>query len=188
MAPFKLKKDRSIAAIGAALGVTAAIFSLWYVYLQELDRDSARGDRLPAPPGQVVEVETDDARVFRQAFWRHPGKDDKILRAERRHWRDEESESTVHRWQWFITLRPSPELLDYLRSPENFGLRAEASPRAWSDHSTLLPHWFPETAGAEFHVLQSPSSGLTLLYRARDNLLYATDQGSGFAPAVSNTR
>ena len=35
-----------------------------------------------------------------------------------------------------------------------------------------------------FEIHQSPASGLTLLYRATDNTLYATDQGTSFAPPV----
>lgn len=138
--------------------------------------------------GETVAVTTEPTEIFRRAFWRQPTRTDAILRAERREWIDAASAPAVSRWQWFIALHPSPELLHDLRNPETFGLAVVApgaSARAWA-HATSapLPAWFPASTDGSFEILQSPSAGLSLLYRVRDNTLYATDQGGGFAPAA----
>lgn len=124
--------------------------------------------------------------IFRRAFWRHPAAADKILRAERFEWlADDES---LTRWQWFIELNPSPELLGWLSDPETFGLiRSEpgSAIRTWADKSSPPPEWFPlpETA-SEFEVRQTPTGHFSLLYRKSDNTLFAADSGEGFAAAV----
>jgi len=51
----------------------------------------------------------------------------------------------------------------------------------------LPPAWFPRhdsLAPADLEILQSPSSGLTVLYHAVDDILFATDHGAGFTPPV----
>lgn len=133
----------------------------------------------PRPAPKVFSAED----VFRRAFWRHPSPDDQVLHAERVEAAD--AAGQVDFWRWFIAVHPGPALLEALRSPGTFGLRSTPSPAALPADGS--PEWFPrpgELAG--FEVFQSPAGGLTVLYRARDNLLYATDRGSGFArPARS---
>lgn len=143
---------------------------------------------IPTVAGETVAVTTEPAEIFRRAFWRQPARTDQILRAERREWIDAASAPAVSRWQWFIALHPSPELLRDLRNPETFGLApvaADTPARPWINATSApLPAWFPASTDGSFEILQSPSAGLSLLYRARDNTLYATDQGGGFAPAT----
>lgn len=144
---------------------------------------------IPTVAGETVAVTTEPAEIFRRAFWRQPAPADQILRAERREWVDAASAPAVARWQWFIALHPSPELLRDLRNPETFGLApiaANTPARAWANSTSApLPAWFPAGPDDSFEILQSPSAGLSLLYRASDNTLYATDQGRGFAPATT---
>ena len=108
------------------------------------------------------------------------------MHAERREALDGQA---VQRWQWFLEVRPGVDLLRSLRDPETFGLMPVATPRPWSEappSTEAAPAWFPGAAAASsgFEILQAPSGGLTLLYRARDNTLFATDTGRGFAPAL----
>jgi|GEM_PF-832271 len=130
---------------------------------------------VPAPSTTST---TDHAEVFRRAFWRQPTSTDRILQAERRVNPEDDS------WQWFIQLHPSPELLAALRDPDNLGLLALPPgiiPDPWPAAPAWLPsHDSPDTTG--FEIRQSPATALTVLYRASDNLLFATDHGTGFAP------
>ncbi len=153
----------------------------------------------PAPPSvapapvPTTTSTSDHTEVFRRAFWRQPASADRILQAERRVNPDNGS------WQWFIQLHPSPELLAALRDPDTFGLlppgKVYPDPSGPSPEFTPTrrgsapplqpppPAWFPdESAFPDFEILQSPSTGLTILHRATDNMLFATDSGSGFAP------
>jgi hypothetical protein len=138
----------------------------------------------PAPPflapvpAPSTTSTTDHAEVFRRAFWRQPSTADHILQADRRVDPDDGS------WQWFIQLHPSPELLAALRDPENLGLLPTTSPRALSDAGDI-PDWFsPAALPIDFEILQSPATALTVLYRAADNTLFATDHGPAFAAPV----
>lgn len=139
----------------------------------------------PAPlPAPTSASTTDPAEVFRRAFWRQPTAADRILHAERRVNPEDAS------WQWFLQLNPSPELLTALRDPENLGLRALApgeTPRPWPTTPEPSPDWFPSVESLDpktFEIHQSPVTGLTLLYRATDNTLFATDHGTALAPPV----
>lgn len=137
----------------------------------------------PIPPPTTTST-TDPAEVFRRAFWRQPTSADQILQAERRV--DPANDS----WQWFIQLHPSPEILAALRNPENLGLRTlptDEDPRPWPITPVAPPAWFPAVESLDpehFKICQSPSTGLTILYREADNMLFSTDHGAGFAPPV----
>ena len=124
--------------------------------------------------------------VFRRAFWRQPSPQDHIVHAQRR---ETLNGQVLQGWQWFLEIHPGPELLRTLRDPETFGLLPVATPRPWGESAPSpesAPAWFPAIApaAAGFEVLQAPSGHLTLLYRAKDNTLFATDAGAGFAPAA----
>jgi hypothetical protein len=121
--------------------------------------------------------------IFRRAFWRHPTKTDRIRNAQRREWATA-SEPDIQRWQWFIELNPSPELLHSLRDPETFGLLPADIPRPWLSDASPVPDWFPTATSPGFKVLQTPAGGLTVLYRPLDNVLFATDSGNGFSPPI----
>lgn len=113
--------------------------------------------------------------VFRRAFWRHPTPADHIVEAERKESAGPGGE--IASWRWFIAVHPGPDLLAALRSPGTFGLRRVDV----VEPVTAAPAWFPATPAPDtIEMLQAPA-GLTVLYRAKDNLLFATDQGAGFA-------
>ena len=140
-------------------------------------------------PGADLTAQLEDApqwspeQVFRRAFWRQPSAEDRIVQAERVETPlltavTNSGSRDVQNWRWAIAVHPGPELLAALRDPETFGLLPAREPRPWTE----TPEWFPATAATGFEVLQASAGRLTVLYRAADNLLYAADAGSGFAP------
>jgi len=138
----------------------------------------------PAAPGPRTREAFAPEEVFRRAFWRHPAPEDLLVRAARVETLDAAGE--VRGWRWFLAVHPGSGLLAALRAPDTFGLRrlapapsAPVAPLAIED----APDWFPAPADpASWEVLQAPGGGLTVIYRASDNLLYATDRGGGFSP------
>lgn len=138
---------------------------------------AAPPDEHPEAPGATLQTNRAASDVFRRAFWREPGEDDEILHAERREWVAEES--GVRRWQWFLTVKPSDALSQWLRSENPFLTtpvdRADYTPPASS------PDWFPNSptlARCEIH--RHGSNGITLVFDPETNLLHATDSGAGF--------
>jgi hypothetical protein len=121
-----------------------------------------------APPDRVV---MDPVLVFQRAFWRSPTADDEIVHAERYEWHDAEG---VTRWNWFMELRPSPELLKYLRDDNAFGL-SRTSSVTWSDER---PAWFNFKSTTAV-VMKSAQTKLQLIFMTAENTLYATDSGFG---------
>ena len=140
----------------------------------------------PTPPALATTTTTPafaPEDVFRRAFWRQPTKADQILHAERRETPDH-APGEIARWQWFVVVKPSPELLQTLRNPETFGLLPTRTPRL-ANSAEPAPAWFPDLATARGGELrQIPSGGLTTYYVATTNTLYATDTGQGFASAL----
>jgi hypothetical protein len=121
-------------------------------------------------------IDRDEAEVFRKAFWKQPTALDRILHAERREWSDG---GDVSKWQWFIALEPSPDLVRYLKVDNVFSLTATASPAAISNP----PAWFSFPPG-EVEVLQDPGGNMQLFFGKGDGLLHATATGGGFARPV----
>ena len=115
---------------------------------------------------------TDAEEIFKKAFWRRPSPADQIQHAERHEWRDADG---LERWQWFLVVSASPELIKYLRDDNAFGLVPASAAPVVSE----APAWFrfkPE----EVTVLQAPYAGMRLIFSKSDNTLYATDSGRGF--------
>jgi hypothetical protein len=143
----------------------------------------------PTPPaGQGADRQTwRPEEVFRRAFWRHPAPEDRIVHAERFEWKAEDG--TLARWQWFLEVNPGPALIVFLRDPGTLGLLPAD---AVVSHSPAAPPpgkpaWFPPAgSNSGLEVLRHPQGALTLLYRASDNTLFATDAGHGFSAPVSN--
>ncbi len=136
-----------------------------------------------AGPGQSVAITRSPEEIFRRAFWRRPTAADRIVHADRREWSD--PDRGVQRWEWFLQVRPSVALLRTLRDPATFGLLPSTTPHA-PIKPFSAPAWFPSVAQlAGCQILQSPAGGLTVYYRAADNVLFATDAGRGFAPPVT---
>jgi len=121
------------------------------------------------PPSATV---TDSDEIFSRAFWRRPGNDDHILHAERHEWRDADG---LQRWQWFLVVRASTELIKHLRDDNAFGLGRASSAPVVSE----APGWFrfkPEG----FTILRASHTGMCLMFSNSDNTLYATNSGRGF--------
>jgi len=122
-----------------------------------------------APPTLTL---TDAEEIFKKAFWRRPAPADQIQHAERHEWRDADG---LERWQWFLVVSASPELIKYLRDDNAFGLVPASAAPVVSE----APAWFrfkPEDVA----VLQASHAGLRLMFSKSDNTLYATDSGRGF--------
>lgn len=169
----------------AALALTATLLGGAYFLLRPPPREPAVATLSRTAAGEALAITQEPDEIFRRAFWRHPGSDDRIVRAERREWSDS---GNVRRWQWFIEVQPSPELLRTLRDPAQFSLVPIEKSRPWSA-SAATPSWFPSASTSALETHQSPGGTLTLLYRARDNTLFATDEGRGFAePFASQAR
>lgn len=122
--------------------------------------------------GAPTKTVTDSAEIFKRAFWRRPGNEDQILHAERHEWSDAEG---LLRWQWFLVVKASPELIKDLRDDNAFGLVSASSVSS----NPEAPDWFVFKPD-EFSIFQSPQSGMKLMFSKTDNTLYATDSGRGF--------
>ncbi|MDB4391553.1 hypothetical protein N9Z52_02010 [Akkermansiaceae bacterium] len=137
--------------------------------------------RAPAPTAETPIVwrdgppnllSRDAEEIFKKALWRRPSPEDKILHAERHEWSDDEG---VSRWQWFLVIDASPDLITYLRDDNAFGLipgRVEPI--------TEAPAWFSFNP-ADVSVFKAPGSGMRLMFSKTDNTLYAKASGLGFA-------
>ena len=122
-----------------------------------------------APP---TTTSTEPVEIFQKAFWKRPTANDKILHAERREWADA---GGVKKWQWFIAVQPSPELVKHLREDNAFNLVHATA----ADPIEGGPSWFSfDSKGAD--ILQSPLGGMRLIFSQTGNVLYATDSGGGF--------
>ena len=160
-----------------ALGVVAAV--LLHTWLAVSRFGPLGSDAAPAKRSQIAwrqgaptKTETASEEIFKRAFWRLPGYDDHIQHAERHEWRDA---AGLERWQWFLVVRASPELIKHLREDNAFGLVPSSSVSA----NPEAPDWFVFKT-EEFSIFRSPQSGLQLMFSKADNTLYATDSGRGF--------
>lgn len=146
--------------------------SAWYLMAP---RQDSAADKVAAiawketPPNRVV---TDPVAVFRRAFWRSPTAADQIVHAERHEWSDAEG---VTKWQWFIEVKASPELLKYLREDNAFGLMASKLGKVSSEK----PAWF-NFKPSDVNVMSSPQANMQLIFKNQGNTLFATDFGLGF--------
>ena len=164
-----MKKLYSILAVLAA----AALLWLGWQWLDgrrqlPLDEPSViswMGD----PP---TKVENEPVKIFQRAFWASPTEDDRILHAERREWSNAEG---TQKWQWFLVVKASTQLIKNLRDDNAFGL----VPGSAISLNPEAPNWFMFKPD-EFSIFQSPHSGMRLMFSKTDNTLYATDSGRGF--------
>lgn len=129
---------------------------------------------LPESPPRTVT--SDPVKIFQKAFWRSPNASDEILHGERREWMGEDG---LEKWQWFLVVKPSPELVKYLRDDNAFGLvRADAMPAI-----NEAPAWFAFKS-SDMEILKAPTSNLRLIFSKTGNHLFATDSGNGFRPGA----
>jgi hypothetical protein len=129
------------------------------------------------PPSTTL---TDATAVFEKAFWKHPSSGDNTLHAERREWKDG---NAVQKWQWFISVEPSPELLKYLRKDNAFQLSSVPSVSSIPSMPAGAPQWFTIDP-ADVEILQAPRTNLRLFFYKSKPLLLATDCGGGFQPGA----
>lgn len=122
--------------------------------------------------GAPTKTVTDSEEIFKRAFWRRPGTDDEILHAERHEWSDE---GGLQRWQWFLVVKASPQLIKELRDDNAFGL----VPGSAGSLDSEAPSWFVFKPD-DFSIFRSPHAGMRLMFSKTDNVLYATDSGRGF--------
>jgi hypothetical protein len=165
-----MKRALLIGAAIAVTGVAAFVFAPRKGGPQAAPATAAAftGPRPTTTNGNATEV-------FQRAFWRRPSPTDKILHAERREWT---GDGGVKKWQWFIVVEPSPELVKHLREENAFGLTAASSVGKIENP----PVWFTPPAGAD--IFQAPNGNLRLVFSKSQPLLYATDLGEGFASAT----
>lgn len=116
---------------------------------------------------------TDPTEVFQKAFWKHPTPEDDILRAERKEWADNNG---LSKWQWFLSVKPSAALVEHLITQNAFMLRRSEPP-------SKLPEGFPESAKG-YEAYTNASGAFLILWDKEENLLHATDSGSGFRPGA----
>lgn len=120
---------------------------------------------------------TDPAEVFKKAFWKRPLPADRILHAERREWIDEDA---VSRWEWYIEVEPSPEIVRYLRDENAFRLKKADSIEIPPD----APAWFNrEIEGGQ--ILTSNSKSMQLIFTP--GKLIAFGSGGGFHPGAGES-
>ena len=130
----------------------------------------------PAPKAAVVESPTktltDGPVLFQRAFWKKATAADKILHAERREWGEGEG---LKKWQWFLVVEPSPELLKYLREDNAFGLTPAKDLPAVEG----APDWFAY-ATADFETMRTHTGTMRVFFHRTKPLIYATAFGAGF--------
>jgi hypothetical protein len=160
----------TLAAAAAISAVTWLALSRWIPLADTVAPEK------PGPiawqQGAPTDTLTDSEEIFKRAFWRRPGNDDHIQHAERHEWREA---AGLERWQWFLVVRASPELIKHLRDDNAFGLVPASVVPVVSE----APAWFrfkPE----DVTVLQARQAGMRLMFSKSDNTLYATDSGRGF--------
>jgi hypothetical protein len=157
------------------LGLILVVALVWFG-LRAIRQNPATSET-PVPslvaelPASMV-IDNDPVKIFQKAFWRSPGSNDTVLHAERREWQDEDGNG---KWQWFLVVRPSPDLIKYLRDDNAFGL----VPAGSVPTSASAPPWFAIKTTAT--VLQAPAANLRLMFSESDGLLYATDSGQALS-------
>ena len=127
----------------------------------------------PAPSSTII----DPATVFQKALWKRPTAADKILHAERRVWKDADA---VSRWQWFLEVEPSPEIVRYLREENAFRLKSYQTATLPPD----APAWFIRDT-KNTRIFAEPGGGMQLVFTAGDAKLYAMGSGGGFHPGAA---
>jgi hypothetical protein len=157
-------------SISAVTVVAAAVIgAVWKFRLSSAPARTASGNDKSTPPSVLL---ADKTEVFQKAFWKRPGPLDEIMHAERREWL---GDAGVSRWQWFLVVRPSPELLRHVKEDNVFSLRAVPGIAVPSQ----APEWFP-TVFENATCFQSASGSMKLVFSNHDEWIYATDEGGGF--------
>ncbi|MDA7663628.1 hypothetical protein OAL53_02270 [Akkermansiaceae bacterium] len=173
--------QRVFLTIGALVLLFASLGGVWFFgHAPEtiVPKEEALVVWRDGPPDLVSR---DAEEIFKKALWRKPSPEDEILHAERHEWSDDEG---VSRWQWFLVIEASPDLIKYLRDDNAFGLIPGRA-----DPISEAPAWFTFNP-ADVSVLKAPHSGMQLMFSKSGNSVYAKANGLGFskgAPAPLST-
>ena len=130
-----------------------------------------------APPPNTTT--TDPATVFQKALWKRPTPADKILHAERRECKDADA---VSRWQWFLEVEPSPEIVRYLREENAFRLKNRQTAELLPD----APPWFIKDT-KDTRIFSAPGGEMQLIFTPGDAKVYAMGSGGGFHAGAPET-
>lgn len=164
--------QRVVFTIGAPLLIFVSLGGVWFIW------------HAPEPPVPKEEapilwrdgppdlLSRDAEEIFKKALWRRPSPEDEILHAQRHEWSDDEG---VNRWQWFLVIGASPDLIKYLRDDNAFGLIPGRA-----DPISEAPAWFTFNP-ADVSVLKASHSGMQLIFSKSDNTVYAQAHGLGFS-------
>jgi hypothetical protein len=166
-------KAKCLLSAGFAL-VLAAVGVVVFKKTQEsppLQEPIAATTTVVKVDGMDLITKTDSTWVFQKAFWRRPTSADKIFHAERREWSTEDG---VKKWQWFIDLQPSPQLLEWLET-NPFSMAKSAS----LGNFEKPPKWFPRSS-SNFQIQQNAAGSFVIMLSPDKKHLYATDSGLGF--------
>lgn len=159
--------------------VAAVAFLGWWLASPETRSDRSYETYSPhasqPPPTSTL---NDATEVFQKAFWKRPTADDRILHAQRREWADAQG---LKKWQWFIEVEPSADLVRHLITDNAFSLAQTRS--GWRKPAADLPAWFAQPSEGQ-QVLANQSGSFTLIYDKEANRLLATDSGGGFRPGA----
>jgi hypothetical protein len=167
-----MAKSRQIVLAAIVASLAFGWLEVRRLHLMDSSAAPSKLSQIDWSEGAPTNTLTDSEEIFKRAFWRRPGADDRILHAERHEWRDTEG---LQRWQWFLVVIASPELIKYLRDDNAFGLVPASAARVLSES----PAWF-SSKPEDVTVMQSSHAGMCLMFSKSDNTLYATDSGRGF--------
>ncbi len=159
-------------AIAGVLCMGTMIFAVFF-----LCRDDPRHEAIQvASPSHPVEdpssISHQHEEIFQRAFWRRPRPEDRIFHAERREWDDSEG---LKKWQWFIKVQASTELMRFLREDNPFGMTRAAFLPCLKDQ----PSWFSPNHD-HFDTFVSKQGDLVMSFSRDDRVIFATDRGFGF--------
>lgn len=129
------------------------------------------GSRRPAA-APVKFAAAEPIAIFQRAFWKRPAADDHILHASQ--WEQPDASGAQ---RWFISVRPSPALVQRLRDGDAFGLVASAK----GGMPEEAPEWF-KFVPADMEPWVSLTGGMRVYFSKNGGPLYATGTVSGFRP------
>lgn len=158
--------------MAGVLGMGALIFAALFFLRDDFKVATATVDSPILAEDQPTAITYDEEAVFQRAFWRRPSPQDRILHAEHREWTDDRG---LKKWQWFIKVQGSPQLVKFLREDNPFGMICGPSRPVIKDP----PSWFtPDDPNSD--TLRSKQGELMMSFHRTDRMIFATDRGYGF--------
>jgi hypothetical protein len=167
-----MKRNHLLLAASMAVAIAGGV----YYSLRPGDEPAA--DPIGLHKGAYA-LNTDKEEVFSRAFWKRPAAGDNILHAERREWTESAADGPA-RWQWFLDVEASPELLAWLKDKNPFSLRP-----ADKVTTEAPPVWWPKDLSGWEIRSGGEDKRFTILFSRNSRRLCATDSGAGFTPAAA---